>query len=53
VKGRLSFTGKEKGRGIDDVCGFWLTEIGQVLLPDTTTLLNHAVMASTNLEKTT
>jgi hypothetical protein len=31
VKGRLSFIGKEKGRGIDDACGFWLAEIGQVL----------------------
>jgi hypothetical protein len=47
VKRRLSFVGKEKRRGIDDACGFWLAEIGQ----DTTPLLSHAVMASTNLEK--
>jgi len=31
VKGRLSFIGKKKGRGIDDAGGFWLAEIGQVL----------------------
>jgi hypothetical protein len=31
VKGRLNFIGKEKERGIEDACGFWLAEIGQVL----------------------
>jgi hypothetical protein len=31
VKGRLNFIEKEEGRGIDDACGVWLAEIGQVL----------------------